>query len=370
MVSRTLLIFGFLSGLLSAQPALQITSPANGTVVNPGQTLVVRVTASGGPFQAVWLNTSLPEGPPNVLTTAPYDFTIQIPPNTRPETYTLKASGVIGPGQGTRSQLVQIRVEPPTSPAGWKVSPSTITVWPGKHVKLEVTGKFASGPPLDMTYSTLTEYSTADPAIATIDNQGLITGIAPGKTFVGVGGWRLPVTVEPYMMVVPDTAVLYAGQSIDIGAQVHIASNLTATWSYSPAVGTLSTRGENQVTYTAPVTISTQQQVLVTATSVADPTKKVVTTITLSPPPTISVSPTTASLRAGQTQQFTATTTNSFYGGATWSLTPAGVGTISATGVYTAPMPIAANSTVTVKAISNQDPAKTATATLILKESQ
>ena len=37
-----MLMFGFFSGVLSAQPSLQITSPTNGTVVNPGQTLVVK----------------------------------------------------------------------------------------------------------------------------------------------------------------------------------------------------------------------------------------------------------------------------------------------------------------------------------------
>ena len=75
--------------------------------------------------------------------------------------------------------------------------------------------------------------------------------------------------------------------------------------------------------------------------------------ITLYPPPTISVAPSTASLQAGQTQQFTATTTNSFYSGATWSITPAGVGTISANGLCTAPTPIPANQTVTVTGTRN-----------------
>ncbi len=36
-------------GNLFAQAALQITNPAPGTVVNPGQTVVVNVSTSGGP---------------------------------------------------------------------------------------------------------------------------------------------------------------------------------------------------------------------------------------------------------------------------------------------------------------------------------
>ena len=214
-------------------------------------------------------------------------------------------------------------------------------------MQLHVTGKFASGP-LNMTRSSLTGYSIGDPAIATVDDQGVVTGVAPGKTFLGVGIWRLPVTVEPYIVMVPDSAVLYAGETIEIGAQVHIKTDLSATWSISPNVGALSNMGPLGTNYTASATISTQQQVLVTATSVADPTKTATATITLSPPPTISVSPTTASLRAGQTQQFTAKVTNAFYGGGTWSLT--GGARFRKNGLYTAPTPVSANQTVTITA--------------------
>ena len=51
---------------------------------------------------------------------------------------------------------------------------------------------------------------------------------------------------------------------------------------------------------------------------------------------TVSVSPLTASLYGGQTQQFTATVTNASNASATWSLSP-NVGTISGAGLYTAP---------------------------------
>ena len=83
------------------------------------------------------------------------------------------------------------------------------------------------------------------------------------------------------------------------------------------------------------------------------------------PPVSVTVSPTTASLKAGQTQQFTATLGNSSEG-VTWSVMPTGAGTINASGLYTAPPTISAQQTVTVTATSQEDPTKSAPAMVTL----
>ena len=62
---------------------------------------------------------------------------------------------------------------------------------------------------------------------------------------------------------------------------------------------------------------------------------------------TVSVSPSASLLYAGQRQQFTATT-NSADTAVTWTISPAGVGTVSASGLYTAPDTISAQQTVAV----------------------
>jgi hypothetical protein len=370
MFRRIVLIFGFFSPLLSAQFSLQITTPANKTIVRPGQSLAVQVSATGGTFQQVVILAGHPLHSSQILTAPPYNFTIQIPTNASPGTYSLTASGAITPGQGTESEPIDIVVEPATSPSSLIIRPSVVSIWPGTDAPLHVTGRFASGPKLNMTYSSLITYSSENPAIATVDKLGLITAVAPGKTVVGVGGYRVPVTVEPYVVLVPDSAVLYAGETIELGAQVNIPSDQSSTWSMNPYLGTLTSTGPYSTNYTAPATISTQQQVTITAKSTADPTKSAAATVTLYPPVGISINPANATLRASQTQQFTATVTNAYIAGATWSITPAGVGTISANGLYTAPTPIPANQTITIKATSNQDPTKTATATVNLRKSQ
>lgn len=95
-------------------------------------------------------------------------------------------------------------------------------------------------------------------------------------------------------------------------------------------------------------------------------------TVTSDPPPiSVSVSPTTASVLVPMgTQNFTASVQNDAQNkGVTWSLSGAGCsgatcGSISSTGLYTAPSAVPSPATVTVTATSVSDPSRTATATV------
>jgi hypothetical protein len=86
------------------------------------------------------------------------------------------------------------------------------------------------------------------------------------------------------------------------------------------------------------------------------------------PPPaiTVAVSPATAQLSATQTQQFTATVTNTSNTAVTWSIPSGAAGTMSATGLYTAPSTVASQTTVTVTATSQADTSKSGSATITL----
>src|SRR5262249_16906030 len=97
-------------------------------------------------------------------------------------------------------------------------------------------------------------------------------------------------------------------------------------------------------------------------------TKKATATVTLMPPAgtvSVSVSPGTATLGAGKTQQFTATVTGNSNTSVTWSLSPS-TGTISTGGLYQAPASVASQQTVTVTATSVADATKSASATVTL----
>ena len=135
-------------------------------------------------------------------------------------------------------------------------------------------------------------------------------------------------------------------------------------WSIAPSVGSISASG----LYTAPASIASTQTVTVTATSHANASKTASASITLTPPATtvaVAVSPSSSSLASGATQQFSATVTGSSNTAVTWSIAPA-VGSISTTGLYTAPASITATQTITVNATSAADSTKTATASIAL----
>ena len=76
--------------------------------------------------------------------------------------------------------------------------------------------------------------------------------------------------------------------------------------------------------------------------------------------------PNTASLSGGQTQQFNATVGNTTNTAVTWSIAPAAAGSITATGLYTAPASINAQQTVTVTVTSQADTTKSASAIVTL----
>src|ERR1035437_1253860 len=153
---------------------------------------------------------------------------------------------------------------------------------------------------------------------------------------------------------------LTASQTQQFTATVTGTGNAGVTWSLSPAVGTISGTG----LYIAPAAIASAQNVTVKASSTADPTQSASSTVSLIPV-TILLTPSTAALTASQTQQFTTTVTGTANTGVTWSVSPA-VGTISSTGLYTAPASFAGAQNVTVKATSTADPTKSASSTISL----
>jgi hypothetical protein len=85
----------------------------------------------------------------------------------------------------------------------------------------------------------------------------------------------------------------------------------------------------------------------------------------------ITISPTTASVAGGATQQFTATVTGSTNTAVTWQVNgenggDAIIGTVSSTGLYTAPNVLPSTTTVAVIATSQADTTKAAPATVTL----
>jgi uncharacterized protein YjdB len=93
--------------------------------------------------------------------------------------------------------------------------------------------------------------------------------------------------------------------------------------------------------------------------------------VTAASPISVSLSPTSASVRVKQTRQFTATVQNTTNQTVTWKVNgiaggSATVGTISASGLYRAPNGVPSPATVMVSATSVADTSKTASAAVTI----
>ena len=166
----------------------------------------------------------------------------------------------------------------------------------------------------------------------------------------------------------PTSASVQTGNTQQFTATVTGSSNTAVNWQVNNIAGGNTTVGTVSASglYTAPATVPSPAAVTVKAISQADTTKSASATVTVTAPPVVSVSlsPTSATLSAGGTQQFTATVTGTSNTAVTWSLT--GVGTLSTSGVYTAPASVASQTTATVKATSQADTTKSASATVTI----
>lgn len=187
--------------------------------------------------------------------------------------------------------------------------------------------------------------------------------------WAGCGGKKSTSAAGVAVTISPTTASVAGGATQQFTAMVTGSTNTAVTWQVNGTaggdaiVGTISTTG----LYTAPTVLPSTTTVAVTAVSQADTTMSAVASVTLTAPAvTITLSPTSATLAAGATQQFTptVTVTGSTNMAVTWSIfggpNPA-LGTISATGLYTAPLSPPKES-ITVVATSQANTTFTASA--------
>src|SRR5882724_1058843 len=137
------------------QPALQITSPSDGTVVTPGQTISVSVTSPGNiSFKQVFIIGEQPLPTSTIASSAPAQFSLLIPQGARPGKYLLTAWGTTTGNQVQGSAPVTIDVERADLPTRLTANKSRIGFQSqGQKVPLRISGTFADGSVLDLTVS-------------------------------------------------------------------------------------------------------------------------------------------------------------------------------------------------------------------------
>ena len=266
-------------------------------------------------------------------------------------TFTVKATSVASPGQ---SDTAQVTVNAPTAVA-ISVSPSTVTSDQGATTIFNAT--------VTGTSNTNVTWSVEGTGNGTITSSGVYT--APNKA----GSYTVTATSsadttkkvsaavtvrDVSVSVSPTTASIEQGTSTSFSATVTGSINTGVTWSVEgTGNGTISSSG----TYLPPNKGGT---FTVVATSKADPTKTATAQVTVGDI-TVSVSPATASLEQGATTTFTATVTGASNKDVKWSVEGTGNGTITSSGVYTAPTKAG---TFTITATSVANPAQKASATV------
>jgi uncharacterized protein YjdB len=225
------------------------------------------------------------------------------------------------------------------------VTPANASVAAGDKQQYTATGTYSNGTTQNLTSSAT--WSSSATSIATVTSAGLATGLAQGSATITAesgstsGSTTLTVTaaVLTSIAITPTTASVAAGYTQQYTATGTYSNNTTqnltssATWTSSAtSIATVSSGGL--------ATGIAQGSATITAKSgtISGSTKLTVTAPLLT---SISVTPNTASVAAGNSQQFTATatysngTTQNLSSAATWTSSKTSVATVKSTGIAT-----------------------------------
>jgi hypothetical protein len=202
--------------------------------------------------------------------------------------------------------------------------------------------------PATVTVSAVSVASPAQSASAVVTVVHVVVGVTPTSPTLAVLGTQ---TFTATVSNTTNTAVTWQVNGI-------VGGNAT--------VGTVSSAG----LYTAPAAIPAPASVTVSAVSVADPTQSGQATVTIAQV-SVSISPTNPTVPAGGMQSFTATVLYTSNTTVIWEVNGmmggnASVGTVSTSGVYTAPLSVPSPPSVTVTALSAANTAQSASASVAI----
>ncbi|QNI30913.1 hypothetical protein H7849_17585 [Alloacidobacterium dinghuense] len=305
------------------------------------------------------------------------NFGLYTAPATVPAspTVTVVATSAAAPSQSGSAHVTIVAASVLT------ISPSNPQVKPGAQIQFSATG-----PQSGVVLWSVTGNGCFGITCGQISSTGLYTAptTAPSPNTVVVTATSLSnatikgsttVTISAPSSVsvslTPTTAQVNVSAQQQFKATVTGSTNTAVTWSVTglgctgSTCGTISTAG----LYTAPSTVPNPSFVTVTATSSADSTKSASATVIIMQQISVAVTPNPVQVAENASQQFTAKVTGAANTAVTWTLHGSGCsgsacGTITASGLYTAPASVPNPAQVTVTATSVADGITTGTATV------
>ncbi|MGY1494965.1 Ig-like domain-containing protein [Aeromonas dhakensis] len=218
---------------------------------------------------------------------------------------------------------------PPPLPAivSLQVTPATTTIPVGFEQQYQAEAKRDDGSVLDVTRNPAVIWSSSDPSIATIDSQGLATGVTPGEVHITASGtangkpFQREVTltvssaIATALQVTPAETTVPAGfeqqftatAQLSDGSALEVTDNAVLNWSSSdPAIASISNAegSKGRVTSVSPGTVTitasgTANGAPFSATAQLEVTDAIATALQVTPAET--------TVPAGFEQQFTAT---------------------------------------------------------------
>jgi hypothetical protein len=400
---------------LSENPVVTVSPPTASVPTGGAQVFTVSVTGTGSTATSVtWSVNGITGGNATLgtisatsATTALYTAPA-VPPS--PATVTVTATSA---ADSSKSGSATVTV---TCPATNSISPSAASVAlnqtqtytasfciaVGASIVWDVNG-IAGG---NSTLGTIAPSGSSAavytaPAIVPASNPVTIHATVSPQPSSGpeTAAARVTITSNVGVSVTPPSATLLLGQRASFAPTVTNASDITVTWSVngipngSASVGQVCQLGTNPCTaptgpssgsvdYVAPASVPAANPVTLTATSHADPSRTGSSTITIaapSGPVGVSVSPAFAfvppSTGTPSTQQFFALVANAGNTNVTWTVQSAvagqgcagtACGSITASGLYSAPAAAPSPNAISVIATSVADPTKSASATVAI----
>ena len=201
-------------------------------------------------------------------------------------------------------------------------------------------------------------------------------------SFLGCGGLvgsgPPPPPPQVTVTVAPASASVPLGEPQTFTATVSNSANTAVSWSVNGIPGGNSTVGTvNAVgVYTAPANLPAPASISVQATSTADSSKASASSVTITSDISVSVSPNAMPVELGALRPFLATVNSAGNPNRSviWMLsgsgcTGAACGTVDSSGMYAAPQIFVAPPSVSLTALSEADPSKSATGTITITSS-